>query len=187
MPPRLSARQVLWSGVILTALGVFVENYLGIVVVGAGGSDALNSDWWFVLAGIVGPVAVPVGTVLIACSSLVRIVELGTRPGGSETDRMPPRFTARRLAWAGLVLIVVGLVLSFLPAFSVLGGASAGLSGGTDLSSNLARDLMFVAGPVASLALPLGVALLPCSLVAKVLETRAGDRLGKTVAVLGRP
>lgn len=172
MPPKFSARQLFWTGIALTAVGVFVGQYLVTIVITLWGEHAISSS---PLPSILQPVdalLVPLGAVVLACSLIARTIESQTTPvshlHASGRRALPPRLTAKQILWAGIVLVTVGLILT-----ASIGDFFMQLSGSSDVSANLARDLLgFVGVPLTAVAVPLGIALVPCAFVVRMLESR---------------
>jgi hypothetical protein len=173
MPPKLSARHFFWVGLGLTAAGLFVAQYLVGVVYGLWGPLAINTGPWPALMNTLGPVLVPLGVVMLACSLIARVIETQSDPTlrTSRWRPMPPMLTARQVLWTGVVLSVVGFILT-----GSISDLLMGFQGSSDLSSKLARDLLeFVGLPVTVVALPLGIALVPCAFIVRMLESRVSD------------
>ena len=176
MPPKLSARQLLWAGLVLTAVGVFVGQYLFAVVYSTWGADAIDGGPLRVFMDTVGPVLLPLGVVVLGCSLIARVIE-SPPDSTSRTNRwrpMPPRLTARQIFWSGVILAIVGTIL-----MAATSNLFLDLSGRSDLSANLARDLWnFLGFPLTVVAVPLGIALVPCAFVVRMLESRVSDPQG---------
>jgi hypothetical protein len=181
MPPKLSARQLFWSGVVLTAVGVFVGQFLVTIVFSLWGERAINST---LLPSILQPLdalLVPLGALLLASSLIARAIETHAAPTShlhashlraSDRRAMPPRASAKQVLWTGIVLVVLGLILT-----ASIGDFFMQLSGSTDVSANLARDLLGLVGvPLQTILVPLGIALLPTALIVRILETRVPDQ-----------
>ena len=180
MPPKLSARQLFWGGVVLTAVGVFVGQFLVTIVFSLWGERAISSS---PLPSILQPLdalLVPLGALLLASSLIARTIETHTastshlhashlRASGRRT--MPPRLSAKQILWSGIVLVVLGLILT-----ATMGDFFMQLSGSTDVSANLARDLLGVVGvPLQTILVPLGIALLPAALIVRMLQGRVPE------------
>jgi hypothetical protein len=178
MPPKLSARQMFWTGAVLTVIGVVLKQYLSLAIYSIWGNDPLQAfvsgPWSFVLGA--APWLIGLGILLLACSLIVRNIDAGA---DSETSgrHAPPKLTARQIAWTGVILVVVGLILT-----NSVEDAYMSLAWKVDFASNLARDLLNIAQPLSLVILPLGIALLPCSFVVRMLESRTRDREAKSVA-----
>ena len=63
----------------------------------------------------------------------------------------PPKLTARQIAWTGVILAVVGLILT-----NTVGDAYMSLAGKVDFASNFAKDLLIIAEPLSLVILPSG-------------------------------
>ena len=182
MPPKLSARQMFWTGAVLTVIGVLLQQYLSLVIYSMWGNEVVqafvNGPWSFALAA--APWLIALGAILIACSLIVRNIEAAA-DSQPKTDRRPapPRLSARQIAWTGVILVVVGLILT-----NAVGEAFMSLAWKVDFASNLARDLLNVAQPLSLVILPLGIALLPSSLVVRMLESRTRDRVAEKPLIL---
>jgi hypothetical protein len=180
MPPKLSARQMFWTGAVLTVIGALLQQYLSWVIYSMWGNDVVqafvNGPWSFALAA--APWLIALGVLLLACSLIVRNIEAGANSQPKTSWRpVPPKLTALQIAWTGVILVVVGLILT-----NTVGEAYMSLAWKVDFASNLARDLLIVAQPLSLVILPLGIALLPCSFVVRMLESRTRDREAKSVA-----
>jgi hypothetical protein len=71
-----------------------------------------------------------------------------------------------------VVLVVLGLVLG-----ASMDDLYVNLSGSSDLSANLARDLLnFIGVPLRAVMIPLGIALLPSALIVRMLEPGPRDQ-----------
>jgi hypothetical protein len=170
MPPKLSARQLFWTGVVLTAAGAAVGPYLATAVYTVWGPDAINSEPFLAIMGMLWPVLVPLGVVVLACSVIARAIESQSysTSGTHGRGRMPPRLTARQIFWSGLILAIVGSIVMAMTTNLFMD-----LSGRSDLSANLLRDLWsFLGLPVTEVAVPLGIALVPCAFIVRMLESR---------------
>jgi hypothetical protein len=178
MPPKLSARRIFWAGLAITVLGVVVQQALYGVLFSIWGDDAVQSFSWSLMLNTQYTLLVPLGVAVLACSLIAGNIE-SAGDSQSETGRwrpMPPRLTARQIALTGVILVVVGLVL-----MNSLDELFMSLNGKVDFTSNLVRDLLtIVTVPLGTVALPLGVALLPSSLVVRMLESRGHDREQKS-------
>ena len=164
MPANLSARAILWLGIGTITFSVLCQLALDVVwrVASTESGNTLLDSWWYPLFQFVPTVLIPLGSMLIAASFVAHALERG--PG---VDSLPERGRASAAAWLfwiGLILTVLGLVVS------------ASLQDWlTDLNSqgrsSLALDaLNLVVIPLRMIILPLGLALLPAAvLVKKVL------------------
>ena len=170
MSPKSSARELFWGGLGLAVVGVLVEQFLSIVVYSLWGPDAINTAPFRVLVDTLWPVVMPLGVVVLASSVIARVIE-SQSSSPSETDgarRLPPKLTARQILWAGVIMVLVGLLMTSMSNLLI------NLSGRSDLSANLARDLWtFIGAPLAAIAVPLGIALVPCAYIVRMLESRA--------------
>jgi hypothetical protein len=196
MPPKLSARQLFWSGVVLTAVGVFVGQFLVTIVFGLWGERAISSS---PLPSVLQPLdalLVPLGALLLATSLIARAIEAqaalashphashphASHPHASGRRTMPPQLSATQILWTGIVLVVLGLILT-----ASVGDFFVQLSGSTDVSANLARDLLGLVGvPLQTIAVPLGIALLPTALIVRILQARVPDRDPADATALSR-
>jgi hypothetical protein len=196
MPPKLSARQLFWSGVVLTAVGVFVGQFLVTIVFGLWGERAISSS---PLPSVLQPLdalLVPLGALLLATSLIARAIEAqaalashlhashphASHPRASGRRTMPRQLSATQILWTGIVLVVLGLILT-----ASVGDFFVQLSGSTDVSANLARDLLGLVGvPLQTIAVPLGIALLPTALIVRILQARVPDRDPADATALSR-
>ena len=178
MPPKLSARQMFWAGAVLTVVGVVVQQYLSLVVWSIWGNDVVqafvNGPWSFVYRA--APWLLGLGILLLACSLIVRNIEAAADSQPRTSRRpAPPTLTARQIAWTGVILTVVGLIL-----MNTVEQTFMSLAGKVDFASNLARDLLGIAQPLSVVTLPLGIALLPSSFVVRMLESRTRENEAKS-------
>jgi len=176
---------------VLTAVGVFVGQFLVTIVFSLWGERAISSS---PLPSILQPLdalLVPLGALLLASSLIARTIEEQTAPAShphashphsSGRQTMPPRLSAKQILWTGIVLVVIGLILT-----ASIGDFFMQLSGSTDVSANLARDLLGLVGvPLQTILVPLGIALLPTALIARMLEARVPDRDAVSESELAR-
>ena len=175
MPPRVSARQLFWTGVVLTAVGVFIGRYLMGIVFALWGQAAITTGPLPSIISMLEPLLVPLGVVVLAASSVARTIESQTTPAShlrASSRAMPPRLTAEQMLWTGVVLVVLGLILGVS-----MDGMYLDLSGSSDLEANLARDLLdFIGVPLRAVMVPLGIALLPSALIVRMLQVRLRGR-----------
>lgn len=168
MPANLSARALLWIGIGTIAFSVLCQLAMDIVwrVAGAGPVSLLES-WWYPLYQFVPIVLIPLGSMIVAASFVARALERG--PESALATERRRTTSAAWLFWTGLVLTVLGLVVSaFLQDWL------------TDLNAvgrtSLALDaLNLVVIPLRMIIVPLGLALLPAAVLVKTIESeRAG-------------
>jgi hypothetical protein len=175
MPPKLSARQLFWTGVVLTAAGVFIGRYLMGIVFALWGQGAITTGPLPSITSALEPLLVPCGVVVLACSLIARTIESQATPAShlrTSGRSMPPRLTAKQILWTGVVLVVLGLILG-----ASMDDLYVNLSGSSDLSANLARDLLnFIGVPLRAVMIPLGIALLPSALIVRMLEPGPRDQ-----------
>jgi hypothetical protein len=185
MPPKLSARQLFWTGVVLTAVGVFIGRYLVGIVFALWGQAAITTGPLPSIVSALEPLLVPLGVVVLAASLVARTIESQTIPASHlrTSDRaMPPRLTAQQILWSGVVLVVLGLLLG-----ASMDGMYLDLYGSSDLAANLARDLLdFVGVPLRAVMVPLGIALLPSALIVRMLQVRPRDHRAPSEPELNR-
>jgi hypothetical protein len=175
MPPKLSARQLFWTGVVLTAAGVFIGRYLVGIVFALWGQGAITSGPLPSLVSTLEPVLVPLGVVVLACSLIARTIESQTTPAShlrAVSRAVPPRLTAKQILWTGVVLVVLGLILG-----ASMDDLYLDLYGSSDVAANLARDLLdFIGVPLRAFMVPLGIALLPTALIVRMLAAQRPDQ-----------
>ena len=169
LSPKPSARQLFWSGLALATVGVFVQQFLTVVVYLLWGQDAINVAPFRVLMETLWPVVVPLGVAVLAASVIARVIESqsASAPDADMRRPMPPKLTARGVLVAGVILVLAGFLMTSMSNLLF------DLSGRSDLSANLARDLWtFVGAPLSAVAAPLGIALVPCAVIVRMLESR---------------
>lgn len=171
MPPQVSARLMLWTGIVLVVVGFVIPSYLLAFLYTLPGADSTISGFGIVV--VLLPAMGTLGIGLIAFSLVARVLEArsclasGAAPGESIQAAEPavlPKPLAPRLWWTAVTLVIVGVVV--LVWFDTWTYALFG-------SRSLAADVLAVAGPLVKVvALPLGLAFLPASLVVQIIESR---------------
>jgi len=165
MPANLTARTILWIGVILTAVSVLCQAALDFVFRSAGIDvmTAMLDSWWYSLYPFVPTVLLPLGTLLIAAFFVANAVERNVI-----LVPTPPRrraIPAAGLFWSGVVLIVLGILVQssyqdWLTDLTAQGRTSIALDG-----------LNLVVVPLRMVLIPLGIALLPASVLVKKIQS----------------
>ena len=165
MPATLSARSILWIGIGLVAASVLLQLVRDVTfrLVDQDSLQDLANGWFFNSASIALTLLVPLGTILIAAFFVARLIERDTGAAARPADRI----TAAGVFWTGIVLTLLGLVV----------GASLEGWLGTLVAQgrpSIALDaLNIVVSPLRNVLLPLGLALLPASVLMKKLEVRS--------------
>jgi len=164
MPANLSARALLWIGIGLVAASILLQLARDLVyrVADQNSLQSLATSWWFESFSIALVLLVPLGTWTIAAFFVARPIERATI-----TPAHPPtRVTAAGVFWTGVVLTLAGLLV----------GASLDTWMSTLVAQgrpSIALDaLNLVVSPLRNVIVPLGLALLPASVLMKKLETR---------------
>ena len=156
MPPTLTSRQLLWTGIVLTVVGLATGLYLMPLVFALGGNDALNSPALRWAQILLAQVAFQLGLALIVFPLIVRAIE---------RNRLAAPRVVARMFWIGVALVVLGLIFQ-----ESLAAWQYDVSGAEDVGAGLARDILWLFGaPFKAVAVPLGVLLAAGSLVVRVL------------------
>ena len=166
MPANLSARAILWIGIGLVAASVLLQLARDVtfrLVDQDSLQDLANNSWLFDSVYLVLTLLVPLGAMLIAVFFVARLIERGTDGAARPADRI----TAAGVFWTGIVLTLLGLLV----------GASLESWMGTLVAQgrpSIALDaLNIVVSPLRNVMIPLGLALLPASVLMKKLEVRS--------------
>jgi hypothetical protein len=164
MPANLSARALLWIGIGLVVASVLLQLARDLVyrVTDPNSLQSLATSWWFESFSVALVLLVPLGTWTVAASFVARLIERGTiAPAHPAT-----RITAAGVFWTGVVLTLAGLLVgasldSWMSSLVAQGRPSIALDA-----------LNLVVSPLRNVIVPLGLALLPASVLMKKLETR---------------
>ena len=166
MPANFSARAILWIGIGVVAASVLLQLARDVtfrLVDQDSLQDLANNSWLFDSVYLALTLLVPLGAMLIAVSFVARLIERGTESAAGPADRI----TAAGVFWTGIVLTLLGLLV----------GASLESWMGTLVAQgrpSIALDaLNIVVSPLRNVVIPLGLALLPASVLMKKLEVRA--------------
>lgn len=178
MPPRLTRKQLLWTGIVLAVVGLVARLYLVTLLFALGGNDALNIAVVNWVQAVLGQVALQVGLALIAAMIVMKALErshlvsatppeTATPDDAGTVDVAPTASPALAWTfWIGLALIVVGLVLQ-----QSLLAWQYDLMGAVDVAGGIARDILWLLGaPLEAVAVPLGTLLVAGSLIARTLQ-----------------
>jgi hypothetical protein len=165
MPVNLSARALLWIGISLLLASALAQVVIDFVYRYAG-ADILQStvdSWWFGALVVARGLFVPLGPLMIAAFFVAHLMERDPAAAATATVRV----TAAWVFTAGLVLTLLGVLI-----YAYLDGWLATLN--SQGRTSLALDaLNLVVVPLRTLVLPLGLALLPASVLMKKLEARS--------------
>ncbi|QYF74616.1 hypothetical protein [Cryobacterium sp. PAMC25264] len=164
MPANFSARAILWIGIGLVAASVLIQLTRDLVfrLSDQAVLQTIVNTWWFDSANLAVMLLVPLGTWTVAASFVARLIERGTiAPAHPAT-----RITAAGVFWTGVVLTLAGLLVgasldSWLSSLVAQGRPSIALDA-----------LNLVVSPLRNVIVPLGLALLPASVLMKKLEAR---------------
>ena len=165
MPANLSARAILWIGIGLVAASVLLQLARDVIfrLVDQDSLQDLANSWLFDSVYLALTLLVPLGAMLIAVFFVARLIERGTDGAVRPADRI----TAAGVFWTGIVLTLLGLLV----------GASLESWMGTLVAQgrpSIALDaLNIVVSPLRNVMIPLGLALLPASVLMKKLEVRS--------------
>ena len=165
MPANFSARVILWIGIGMIVASALIQvgrDFLYRFVDADSLQDAANS-WWFESFGVALVLLVPLGTLMIAAFFVARQIERGT-DAAAQTGL---NVTAAGVFWAAVVLTLLGLLI----------GGSLESWMGTLVAQgrpSIALDALYVVvSPLRNVVVPLGLALLPASVLMKKLEARS--------------
>ncbi|POH62166.1 hypothetical protein C3B61_18320 [Cryobacterium zongtaii] len=165
MPANLSTRSILWIGIGLITASVLVQVGRDLVyrLVATDSLQAVANSWWFGSFDVVFLLVVPLGTLMVAAFFVARLIErVPTVPA-----QPARRITAAGVFWAGIVFTLVGLLVvasleGWMGTLAAQGRPSIALDA-----------LYFVVSPLRNIVIPLGLALLPASVLMKKLEVRS--------------
>jgi len=176
MRPAFTWKQLLWTGLVLTVVGLVARLYLATLVFALWGDDALNNPALHWTQAVLGQVAFQVGLALIAFLLVIRAIERDGLPDGAPANgsvdegSVPAAASAPRalvrVFWIGVALVVMGLVLQ-----ESLAAWQHDLFGAVDVAGGIVRDILWLVGaPLEAVAVPLGVLLATGSLVVRALQ-----------------
>lgn len=167
MPPKWTARRIFWIGVILVLIRALLGIFALDLMYRAWGPQSTALEAWGTVGSPLLLVLGPLGCALIAVSLVVKHLEsphLTTTDPGEVVERTaPPTMSSRQILWTGIILTVVGIVI-----MTSLNGWMYSFSGSKTIMSDI---LMYLGIPANILAVPLGVVLIPCSFIVRVLES----------------
>lgn len=180
MPPLLTWKQMLWTGVVLSAIGVLARTFLLAALAETWGTGALNNPVLRWTYSLISGVGFELGVALVVFALVARAVRAARVPanaaeresaaeGAASVDPATRTRTAATMFWVGVALVVLGLIMQ--ESLSAWWGS---LSGQEDVGAGLARDVLtVVGGPLQTIAFPFGILLVAGSLVVRGLEARA--------------
>jgi len=162
MPANLSARSILWIGIGLIAASVLIQVSRDVVsrLLDPDSLQAVANSWWFGSLDAAFLVLVPLGTLMVAAFFVARLIErVPTTPAQKAF-----RITAAGMFWTAtactlLGLLVVASIDSWMGTLIAQGRPSIALDA-----------LYLVVSPIRNIVIPLGLALLPASVLMKKLE-----------------
>ena len=129
--------------------------------------DLINT-WWYNSLDLALVISVPLGTMMVAAFFVARLLERGS----VTSDEPAPRITAAWVFWTGVILTIFGLLVS-VSLSTWLSDLNA--TGRTSLALDAAN---LVLTPLRTVIFPLGLALLPASVLMKKLEARSSAPAG---------
>ncbi|MCU1442401.1 MAG: hypothetical protein JWQ59_551 [Cryobacterium sp.] len=173
MPRTLTPVRGFWLGVVLTVVGLGINTFLITALFAIGGQVVASSDVvWFVVTASAA-VVLPLGMTFMALSLVARApdrpVGIAAEPredaeGPEDPPSLPPRLNSRNALVTGLVLAALGLVCQL---------NLANWTQAIQADATFLRDFVVYLGPpLNALMLPLGVLLLPCAWILRILEER---------------
>lgn len=164
-------RGALWLGIALIVVGVAAQwlVLLATVFQEQQNQPAMDAVFW-VMRALQG-VATPMGIAFVAFSFIARAVvrtetlEVDDTEDDEEHDPAPRAISSRVVLVLGIALVVIGfLVVSYLDSWRFAISGDPGL----------ARDFVFYVAPyIEPVLLPLGILLIPCAWVLRLLESRS--------------
>ena len=173
MPHRMTPSWGFWLGVVLTFLGLAVGVFFIRAMIAVGGQSQAASDFVYFVNAFFSGVVLPLGMTFVVLSLVARALEsthrsllsaAGSREGIEDTPSLPPRVSSRIALVTGVVLVVIGLV-SQLYLQNWIQAIQA--------DATFLRDFVVYLGPpLNALMLPLGVLLIPCAWILRIIEDR---------------
>lgn len=173
MPRRMTPVRGFWLGVVLTLVGPAVASLLIGAMFAIGGQTLASSDFVRFVNNLFGGVVLPLGMTFVVLSVVARALEstgrpmisaAGFREGIEDTPSVPPRVSSRIAFVTGLVLVVIGMA-SELYLHDWIQEIQA--------DATFLRDFVLYLGPpLNALMLPLGVLLIPCAWILRIIEER---------------
>ncbi|MCU1407148.1 MAG: hypothetical protein JWQ43_3451 [Glaciihabitans sp.] len=175
LPPRLSARRLFWSGVVLLVTGVVVQNYLFLALFAIVGEDGLNYPGVSTVTSTLSLLLTPLGAGFLVVSFVGRSLERrrvisARRVSVAPRTISPPALTAPVLLIIGTLLTILGTVLTLN-----LGQWVSEMATHTSIAGDL---LSIFGGPLQSALLPLGLFLVPTSFVVRLIDAETDERAG---------
>lgn len=171
MSRRLTPVRGFWIGVVLTVVGLVGGMVLFPSMFALGGQELMANRGIYFVATFIPSVVFPLGLTLMVMSLIADALDPRQRNSdtslASDPDAapaLPLRINSRIALAAGLVLLALGLVFQvfFEDWFQAIQGDETFL-----------RDFVVYLGPpLSQLLLPLGVLLIPCAWVLRLLEER---------------
>ncbi|MBC7443767.1 MAG: hypothetical protein H7311_14825 [Ramlibacter sp.] len=169
MPHSMTPVRGFWLGLVLTVLGLAGGALFFNAVLAVGGQSLASSVVVRVVVTVAVSVMLPLGVTFVALSVVARA--LGRRSVVRAVDpvdpredipSMPPLVSSRTAVVTGLVLLVVGLVLQLF-----LAQWTQEIQG----DETFLRDFVVYLGPpLDAFILPLGVLLIPCAWILRIIE-----------------
>ncbi|RNE62592.1 hypothetical protein EEJ31_07095 [Cryobacterium tepidiphilum] len=171
---------MLWTGVVLTVIGVIARTFLLTALASIWGNGALNNAGLYWAYTLLAAVCFELGLALVAFSLVARSFATWRSVVRTSDDKNAEAAAGDASAgntrasavmfWVGVALAVLGLILQYAPNLWAFD-----LSGGADVGSRLATDILTVIGPLQMLAFPLGILLVAGALVVRTLEPTAAE------------
>lgn len=160
MPHRMTPSWGFWLGVVLTLLGLAGGLFFIRAMAAIGGQPLAASDLAYSVAATFSAVVLPLGLMFVVFSLVARALE---------PTRVPPRVTSRIALATGVVLVVIGMI-SELYLQDWIQAIQA--------DATFMRDFVVYLGPpLNALLLPLGVLLIPCAWILRIIEERQPQRI----------
>jgi hypothetical protein len=172
MPRTLTPVRGFWLGW-FSPSSAWAYTFLITALFAIGGQVVASSDVvWFVVtasAAVVLPLRMTFMALSLVARALDRPVGIAAEPredaeGPEDPPSLPPRLNSRNALVTGLVLAALGLVCQLNPA---------NWTQAIQADATFLRDFVVYLGPpLNALMLPLGVLLLPCAWILRILEER---------------
>ena len=175
MPHRMTPSWGFWLGVVLTLLGLAVGLFFLRAMAAIGGQPQAAGDFAYVVNVFFGAVVLPLGMTFVVASLVARALEsnhrsmisaAGLRDDPESASSVPPRVSARVALATGLVLVVVGMVSELYLQHWIQA---------IQADATFMRDFVVYLGPpLNALMLPLGVLLIPCAWLLRIISDSTG-------------
>ena len=166
----LTPRWMFWMGVVLVVASLVLQAALLPALYAIGGQQLASNNFAWSLVGVSATVLLPLGAASVALSFIGRAlepVETDTDDPDADLQPWPRKVSTRVMFWFGAACVVIGLLLeALLPVWR---------SSPVRPDSLLVYVVAYVLPPLAAVAIPLGVILIPGAWVLRMIEARRTD------------